>query len=169
MGKIKDWRQLGCLARKLTWVCQSDGCGTSKPFAKSIEAFSREWVLKVGKLIRYPTAISAKNNLGTTDSVQNTKSLIDYISCPKGSVKAVANQNKTNSKSLNISKLEAYEAIILCDCNLLCLTAAEVEQSPQLAMAMVEAISVRYRQAEHVPGLLGLGGSRSVCVASWSY
>ena len=107
MGKIKDWRQLGCLARKLTWVCQSDGCGTSKPFAKSIEAFSREWVLKVGRLIRYPTAISAKNNLGTTDSVQNTKSSIDYISCPKGSVKVVANQNKTNSKSLNISKLDA--------------------------------------------------------------
>ena len=68
-----------------------------------------------------------------------------------------------------LTTVEAYEAITLCDCDLLCLTAAEVEQSPQLAMAMVEAISVRYRQAEHVPGLLGLGGSRSVCVASWSY
>ena len=68
-----------------------------------------------------------------------------------------------------LTTVEAYETITLYGCDLLCLTAAKVEQSPQPAMAMVEAISVHYHQVGHVPALLGLGWLRSVCLASWSY
>jgi len=55
-----------------------------------------------------------------------------------------------------LSTVEAYEAVTLSDCDLLCVTMAEVEQSPQLAIAMLEAVSVRYRQAEYLLALLGL-------------
>lgn len=55
-----------------------------------------------------------------------------------------------------LSTVEAYEAVTLTDCDLLCLTMAEVEQSPALATAMLEAIAVRYRQAEYLLSLLGL-------------
>lgn len=55
-----------------------------------------------------------------------------------------------------LSNVEAYEAITLCDTDLLCLSCAEIEQSPHLAMAMMQAVSSRYRQAEVLLALLGL-------------
>ena len=55
-----------------------------------------------------------------------------------------------------LSTVEAYEAVALTDCDLLCMTTAEVEQSPQLAIAMMDAIAARYRQAEYMLALLGL-------------
>ena len=55
-----------------------------------------------------------------------------------------------------LSTVEAYEAVTLTDCDLLCLRMTEVEQSPRLANAMLEAIAVRYRQAEYLLSLLGL-------------
>ncbi|MDA0258787.1 MAG: Crp/Fnr family transcriptional regulator, partial [Cyanobacteria bacterium] len=51
------------------------------------------------------------------------------------------------------STVEAYEAVALSDCDLLCLTTAEVEQSPQLCIAMMDAIAARYRQAEYMLAL----------------
>ena len=54
------------------------------------------------------------------------------------------------------STVEAYEAVALSDCDLLCLTTAEVEQSPQLCIAMMDAVAARYRQAEVMLALLGL-------------
>ena len=55
-----------------------------------------------------------------------------------------------------MSTVEAYEAVALSECDLLCLTTAEVEQAPQLAIAMMDAIAARYRQAEYMLALLGL-------------
>ena len=54
------------------------------------------------------------------------------------------------------STVEAYEVVALSDCDLLCLTTAEVEQSPQLCIAMMDVIAARYRQAEVMLALLGL-------------
>jgi CRP-like cAMP-binding protein len=55
-----------------------------------------------------------------------------------------------------LSNVEAYEAITLCDTDLLCLSCTEIEQSPHLAMALMQAVSSRYRQAEVLLALLGL-------------
>ena len=55
-----------------------------------------------------------------------------------------------------LSIVEAYEAVALTDCDLLCMSTAEVEQSPQLAIPMMDAIAARYRQAESMLALLGL-------------
>jgi CRP-like cAMP-binding protein len=51
---------------------------------------------------------------------------------------------------------EAYEAKTLCDCDLLCLSYAELEQHPSLAPALVKAISQRQRQSQLLLALMGL-------------
>jgi CRP-like cAMP-binding protein len=51
---------------------------------------------------------------------------------------------------------EAYEAKTLCDCDLLCLSYAELEQHPSLAPALVKAISQRQRQSQLLLSLMGL-------------
>ena len=55
-----------------------------------------------------------------------------------------------------LSAVEAYEAVALSDCDLLCMNVTEIEQSPELAIAMMDAIGARYRQAEYLLALLGL-------------
>ena len=56
----------------------------------------------------------------------------------------------------SLSTVEAYEAVALSDCDLLCITTNDVEQSPQLALAMMHAIAARYSQVESLLALLGL-------------
>lgn len=51
---------------------------------------------------------------------------------------------------------EAYEAKTLCDCDLLCLSYADLEQHPSLAPALVKAISQRQRQSQLLLALMGL-------------
>ncbi|MFN9546051.1 MAG: Crp/Fnr family transcriptional regulator [Cyanobacteriota bacterium] len=51
---------------------------------------------------------------------------------------------------------EAYEAKTLCDCDLLCLSLAELDQHPSLAPALVKAISQRQRQSQALLALMGL-------------
>ncbi len=55
-----------------------------------------------------------------------------------------------------LSHVAAYEATTLCDCDLLCLSLQEIEETPHLAMAMVRAMASRMRQAECLLALLGL-------------
>ena len=47
-------------------------------------------------------------------------------------------------------------AVALSDCDLLCITTNDVEQSPQLALAMMHAITARHSQVESLLALLGL-------------
>ena len=54
------------------------------------------------------------------------------------------------------TNVEAYDAVALTDCDLLCFNLAEVEQSPRLALALANAMTARYRQAESMLALLGL-------------
>ena len=56
----------------------------------------------------------------------------------------------------SLSDVEAYEAITSTDCDLLCLSLDEIQQSPELSMAMMNAVGARYRQAEQLLALLGL-------------
>ena len=55
-----------------------------------------------------------------------------------------------------MSDVEAYEAVTSTDCDLLCLSLQEIQQSPELSMAMMNAIAARYRQSEQLLSLLGL-------------
>jgi len=56
----------------------------------------------------------------------------------------------------SLSGPEAYEATTLCECDLLCLSHAELDKQPTLAPALVKAISQRQRQSQAMLALMGL-------------
>ena len=95
MGMIKNWKEVGCKAGKLTWAHRSDGSGTTKAFTNSMEAFSPTWTLGTGKSVKWPAGVGAKGNSGVAGVIQNTPGAIGYVnqSYIKGNVKAAALQN----------------------------------------------------------------------------
>ena len=97
MGKIKDWKELGCKPGSLTWVHRSDGSGTTKAFSNSMQAFSSEWTLGTGKSIKWPSGVGAKGNSGVAGIIENRVGAIGYVnqSYIRGKVKAAALQNKS--------------------------------------------------------------------------
>ena len=97
MGKIKDWKELGCKPGSLTWVHRSDGSGTTKAFSNSMQAFSSEWSLGTGKSIKWPAGVGAKGNSGVAGIIENRVGAIGYVnqSYIRGKVKAASLQNKS--------------------------------------------------------------------------
>ena len=95
MGMVKNWKELGCKAGKLTWAHRSDGSGTTKAFTNSMEAFSKTWTLGTGKSVKWPAGVGAKGTSGVAGVIQNTPGAIGYVnqSYIKGNVKAAALQN----------------------------------------------------------------------------
>ena len=95
MGMVKNWKELGCKAGKLTWAHRSDGSGTTKAFTNSMEAFSPTWTLGTGKSVKWPAGVGAKGNSGVAGVIQNTPGAIGYVnqSYIRGNVKAAALQN----------------------------------------------------------------------------
>ena len=95
MGKITNWKELGCKSGKLTWVHRSDGSGTTKAFTNSMQAFSPTWTLGTGKSVKWPVGVGAKGNSGVAGVIQTTPGSIGYVnqSYIKGNVKAAALQN----------------------------------------------------------------------------
>ena len=55
-----------------------------------------------------------------------------------------------------LTDVEAFEARTLCDTDLLCLTLQEVRSQPSLCLAMLDAVSRRYRQSQALLALMGL-------------
>jgi CRP-like cAMP-binding protein len=55
-----------------------------------------------------------------------------------------------------LTNIDLYEAITLCDCDLLCIPLDEVEATPHLAVTLVRAMASRMRQSEALIALLGL-------------
>ena len=95
MGKITNWKELGCKPGKLNWVHRSDGSGTTKAFTNSMQAFSPTWTLGTGKSVKWPVGVGAKGNSGVAGVIQTTPGSIGYVnqSYIKGNVKAAAIQN----------------------------------------------------------------------------
>ncbi len=95
MGMVKNWKELGCKAGKLTWAHRSDGSGTTKAFTNSMAAFSPTWTLGTGKSVKWPAGVGAKGNSGVAGVIQNTPGAIGYVnqSYIRGKVKAAALQN----------------------------------------------------------------------------
>ncbi len=97
MGKIQNWSELGCPARKVTWAHRSDGSGTTKAFTNSMQAFSREWNLGIGKSVKWPAGVGGKGNAGVAAIIRNTPGAIGYVnqSYIKGNLRAAALQNRS--------------------------------------------------------------------------
>ena len=119
MGKISDWKEVGCKPGKMVWVHRSDGSGTTKAFTNSMQAFSKTWTLGTGKAVKWPSGVGAKGNSGVAGVIKNTKGAIGYVnqSYIKGPVVAAALQNKSGeylkpsvdagARALNGIKLDA--------------------------------------------------------------
>ena len=97
MGKIRNWKELGCQPGTITWVHRSDGSGTTKAFTNSMQAFSKTWTLGTGKSVKWPAGVGAKGNSGVAGVIQNRLGAIGYVnqSYIKGNVVAAALQNKS--------------------------------------------------------------------------
>ena len=95
MGRIENWKELGCQAGTITWVHRSDGSGTTKAFTNSMEAFSKTWTLGTGKSVKWPAGVGAKGNSGVAGVIKNRVGAIGYVnqSYIRGNVKAAALQN----------------------------------------------------------------------------
>ena len=79
MGKVKNWKELGCKPGTLVWVHRSDGSGTTKAFTNSMEAFSSLWTLGTGKSVKWPAGVGAKGNSGVAGVIQNRVGAIGYV------------------------------------------------------------------------------------------
>jgi phosphate transport system substrate-binding protein len=98
LGKITNWRTLGCPDRPLTVVHRSDGSGTTFNFTNALACFSPEWkkTVGVGKAVQWPVGLAARGNEGVAGLIQNTPGVIGYVNQAylRGAVKPVALQNK---------------------------------------------------------------------------
>ena len=96
MGSIKDWKELGCAAGKITVAHRSDGSGTTAAFADSLATFSKEWTLGTAKTLNWKVGVGGKGNEGVAGIIETTPGSIGYVnqSYVKGNIKAAALQNK---------------------------------------------------------------------------
>ena len=101
LGKITDWKDLGCKAGKISPVFRSDGSGTTAGFTNSLAAFSPEWKEKVGtaKAVSWPTGIGSKGNAGVAGSIKQTPGALGYVnqSYIRGTIKEAWIQNKAGN------------------------------------------------------------------------
>ena len=101
LGKITDWKDLGCKAGKILPVFRSDGSGTTAGFTNSLAAFSPEWASQVGtaKAVNWPTGIGSKGNAGVAGSIKQTPNSIGYVnqSYIRGTIKEAWIQNKAGN------------------------------------------------------------------------
>lgn len=80
LGKIRDFKQLGCAAQPLKVVYRSDGSGTSANFTAHLAEISPEWKTSVGvgKNVKWPTGIGAKGNEGVAAQLTQLRGSIGY-------------------------------------------------------------------------------------------
>ena len=101
LGKIVDWKDLGCEAGKILPVYRSDGSGTTAGFTNSLSAFSPQWKAQVGtaKAVSWPVGIGAKGNAGVAGSIKQTPGSIGYVnqSFIKGTIVEAAIENKAGN------------------------------------------------------------------------
>ena len=113
-GRITDWKQLGCEPGALTWVHRSDASGTTDSFARSMRAFSSQWPLGTGTLIRWPAdnVIAAEGNSGVAAVIESKRGAIGYLglSHVKGRIRAAALQND-NGEFLRPNPISGAKAL----------------------------------------------------------
>jgi phosphate transport system substrate-binding protein len=98
LGKITDWKDLGCPDGPITVAHRSDGSGTTFAFTNSLACFSEEWKEKVGvgKAVNWPVGVGGKGNEGVAGVLTNTPGSIGYVNQAfvRGDLKSAALENK---------------------------------------------------------------------------
>jgi len=151
LGRIRNWKQLGCADGPITVVHRSDGSGTTYAFTNALACFSSDWKAKVGKgkAVTWPVGVGAKGNEGVAGVIANTPGSIGYLNQAfvQGRIRAIPLQNKAgafvlaNEKSgaaaLNEVKLD--ERLGGEDCN-----PAGAESFPIVAFTWILAYQTGY-------------------------
>jgi phosphate transport system substrate-binding protein len=119
MGRISDYKQVGCAAGKMTVAHRSDGSGTTYAFTNSLDAFGG-WTPGVGKSVQWPVGVGGKGNEGVSGVIKNTPGAIGYVNTGfvrPNKLQAAVLQNKagkfvgpsavTGAAALNGIKLDA--------------------------------------------------------------
>jgi phosphate transport system substrate-binding protein len=98
LGKITNWKDLGCPDGPITVAHRSDGSGTTFAFTNALACFSEEWKNKVGvgKAVSWPVGVGGKGNEGVAGVITNTPGSIGYLNQAfvRGKIKSAALQNK---------------------------------------------------------------------------
>ena len=101
LGKISNFKQLGCTDQKIQVVFRSDGSGTTYNFTNSLAAFSPAWKAGpgVGKSVKWPTGVGGKGNEGVAANLLQTKGAIGYVesSYVRGALQAAAIANRSGT------------------------------------------------------------------------
>lgn len=99
LGKIRNFKQLGCADQTIQVVFRSDGSGTTYNFTKSLGAFSPAWKAGpgTGKSVNWPTGVGAKGNEGVAANLLQTTGSIGYVeaSYVRGALQAAAIANRS--------------------------------------------------------------------------
>ncbi|MEB3263148.1 MAG: phosphate ABC transporter substrate-binding protein PstS [Synechococcus sp.] len=119
LGRIRDWKDLGCPAGPITVAHRSDGSGTTYAFTNSLSCFSKDWEQKVGKgkSVSWPVGVGGKGNEGVAGLIANTPGSIGYVNLAyvKPPLQPVALQNKEGAFVLATkeSGAEALNNVVL--------------------------------------------------------
>jgi phosphate transport system substrate-binding protein len=98
LGKITNWKELGCADGPITVAHRSDGSGTTFAFTNALSCFSSTWNKQVGKgkAVKWPVGVGGKGNEGVAGVIANTPGSIGYLNQAyvQGAIKAAALQNR---------------------------------------------------------------------------
>ncbi len=119
LGRITNFRELGCEAKPLKVVHRSDGSGTTANFTAHLAAISPAWKdgPGVGKTVNWPTGIGAKGNEGVAAQLGQVDGGIGYVEVAyvKGDLQSAALTNGSGEmvKPTTESETTALAAIDL--------------------------------------------------------
>ena len=151
LGKITNWKDLGCPDGPITVVHRSDGSGTTFAFTNSLACFSEEWESKVGvgKAVKWPVGVGGKGNEGVAGVLTNTPGSIGYVNQAfvRGPLKSAALQNRdgqfvvadANSGAAGLNGVVLNERLGGEDCN-----PAGAESFPIVAFTWILAYEKGY-------------------------
>ncbi len=114
LGKINDFRQLGCASKPIRVVVRSDGSGTTANFTAHLAAISPTWKAGPGqgKAVTWPTGVGAKGNEGVAAQLSQMDGSIGYLEMAyvKGNLQAASLRNASGA-TLKPSIENAAEAL----------------------------------------------------------
>ncbi len=119
LGKISNFKELGCADQAITVVRRSDGSGTTYNFTKHLSAISEAWKNGPGanKSIKWPTGVGAKGNEGVAAQLNQIQGGIGYVESAyvKGNLQAAALTNASGElvKPTNETESLALDSIDL--------------------------------------------------------
>jgi phosphate transport system substrate-binding protein len=119
LGKITNYKEIGCGDKKITIVHRSDGSGTTFNFTNHLAAISPEWKSGPGadKSVNWPTGVGAKGNEGVAAQLNQVEGGLGYVEVAyvKGALQSAALENGSGEsvKPTNESESEALGSIDL--------------------------------------------------------